>query len=113
VKPLPLTPPLLRTAKRVIWFKPPEDALKDPIELLAYAMQQGADEDMAVLLEQVGIDGLRQAIDAAPPGILDKRSWSFWNAKIGRYPAPPMPRRRLEEINPPETCSPADKLHSA
>jgi hypothetical protein len=94
--PLPHTPELLATARRrIVWFKPPEEALDSPIELLAYAMRQATAEDMALLLDHVGEDGLREAIDHAPPGIIDARSWSYWNAKIGRFPAPPVPRREL------------------
>jgi hypothetical protein len=32
-------------------------------------------------------------IEQAPPGIFDPRSWAYWNLKIGRYPAPPLPQR--------------------
>ena len=91
--PFPATPEFLRAAKRIIWFKPPEEALANPIALLTYAMNASTDEDMALLLGHVGIDGLTEAIDNAPPGIMSQRAWSYWNAKIGRYPAPPMPRR--------------------
>jgi hypothetical protein len=31
-------------------------------------------------------EGLREAIDNAPPGIVDARSWSYCNAGIGRFP---------------------------
>jgi hypothetical protein len=79
-----------------VWFKPPEDALDNPIELMAYAMKHSTDQDMALLLRHVGEDGLREAIEKAPPGIVDARSWSYWNARIGRFPAPPAPRRRLD-----------------
>jgi hypothetical protein len=96
VKPLPHTPALLRAAKRIVWFKAPEEALDSPIELLAYAMKHSTDRDMALLLEHVGKAGLREAIDKAPPGIIDARSWSYWNAKIGRIPPPPPPRRMLD-----------------
>jgi hypothetical protein len=95
VKPLPHTPALLRAAKRIVWFKAPGEALDDPVELLAYAMKGATDEDMALLLDHVGISGLREAIDNAPPGVIDARSWSYWNAKIGRFPAPPAPQRDL------------------
>ena len=95
MKPLPHTPEFLRAAKRIVWFKPPEEALDNPVELLAYAMKAATDEDMALLLGRVGLRGLREAIDSAPPGIIDARSWSYWNAKIGRYPAPPPPQRDL------------------
>ena len=93
MKPFPQTPELLRAAKRIVWFKPPEEALANPIELMAFAMKASTDEDMALLLQHIGPEGLVEAIDNAPSGIITPRSWSYWNAKIGRYPAPPMPRR--------------------
>ena len=96
MKPLPHTPALLRAAKRIVWFKAPEEALDNPIELLAYAMKHSTDRDMALLLEHVGKAGLCEAIDKAPPGIIDARSWSYWNAKIDRIPPPPRPRRVLD-----------------
>lgn len=96
MKPLPRTPEFLRAAKRIVWFKAPEEALDNPVELMAYAMKGATDEDMALLLDHVGMRGLREAIDNAPPGIIDARSWSYWNAKIGRYPAPPAPQRNLD-----------------
>jgi hypothetical protein len=96
MKPLPRTPAFLAAARRIVWFKPPEEALDNPIELMAYAMKHSTDEDMALLLRHLGEDGLREAIDKAPPGIVDARSWSYWNARIGRFPAPPAPRRQLD-----------------
>jgi hypothetical protein len=96
--PFPETPELLRAARRIIWFKPPEEALRDPIGLLGYAMKHSTDEDMALLIELVGLDGLREALDLAPPGIIDARSWSYWNARVGRYPAPPMPARQFSDV---------------
>ena len=95
--PFPTNPDFLRAAKRIMWFKPPEEALANPIELLAYAMKASTDEDMALLLNHVGAAGLREAIDMAPPGIIDPRSWSYWNAKVGRIPAPPMPMRTIPD----------------
>jgi len=95
MKPLPHTPELLRAAKRIVWFKRPEQTLDNPVELLAHAMRHATDEDMALLLERVGESGLREAIEDAPAGVIDARSWSYWNAKIGRFPAPPAPKRDL------------------
>ena len=97
MKPLTRTPQMLRVAKRIVWFKPPEVALANPVELMTYAMRYATDEDMAALLAEVGEEGLREAIDNAPPGIVDARSWAYWNARIGRYPTPPLPVRRLPE----------------
>lgn len=59
-------------------------------------MKHSTDQDMALLLNHVGLDGVREALDNAPPGIIDARSWAYWNAKVGRYPAPPMPQRTFD-----------------
>ncbi len=95
MKPLPPTPDLLRAAQRIIWFEPPEQSLKHPLKLLAYAMKQSTDEDMALLIAIVGHEGLLEALDHAPPGVIDARSWCYWNVRVGRYPAPPMPVRAV------------------
>ena len=95
MKPLPATPEFMRAARRIVWFEPPEVSLANPIKLMAYALKASTDEDMALLLAHVGHDGLVEALDNAPPGIIDARSWSYWNAKVGRTPAPPMPTRRF------------------
>lgn len=95
MKPLPASPDLLRIAQRVVWFEPPDRAMADPIRFLAYAMTYGTADDIAILKHHVGDDGFREAIEKAPPGILDERSWAYWNALAGRYPPPPLPVRRL------------------
>ncbi|MEQ1694572.1 MAG: hypothetical protein ABL901_01910 [Hyphomicrobiaceae bacterium] len=93
MKPFPQTPEFINAARRIIWFDQPEQALQDPRRLLAYALKHSTDEDMALLLAHAGLAGLREALDNAPPGIIDPRSWSYWNVKAGRYPPPPMPVR--------------------
>lgn len=93
MKPLPATPALLEVARRVVWFKDPAEALADPFHLLAHAMTYGTVEDIAALQDVVGKDGFREALEHAPPGIFDPRSWAYWNLVCGRWPAPPMPTR--------------------
>ena len=95
MKPLPLAADLLALAPRVLWFEAPEQALADPIRFLAYVMPYGTAEDVAVVRRYVGEDGFREAIENAPPGILDERSWAYWNIMAGRDPVPPMPVRQL------------------
>jgi len=53
-------------------------------------------EDMRVLRRYVSDDDFREALDRAPPGIIDARSWAYWNNKFGRFPAPPLPTRHFE-----------------
>jgi hypothetical protein len=93
VKPLPCNGDLLSLAPRVIWFEPPERALADPVRFLAYVMTYGTPEDVAVVRRYVEPDDFRAALEQAPPGIMDERSWAYWNVMTGRYPVPPMPRR--------------------
>ena len=56
-------------------------------------MTYGTHEDVTTLRSYVSDEELQEAIDRAPPGIFDPRSWAYWNLKIGRYPAPPLPAR--------------------
>ena len=93
MKPIPLTAETEAIARRVIWFEPPAEALADPIRFMAYAMASATHEDMKALRHYVSDDDFRDALDHAPPGIIDPRSWAYWNAKLGRYPAPRLPRR--------------------
>jgi hypothetical protein len=95
MKPIPLTPDTAAVARRVVWFEEPAEALSDPIRFMAYAMASATHEDMKVLRRYVSDEDFLGALDNAPPGIIDPRSWAYWNSKMGRYPAPPPPTRAL------------------
>jgi hypothetical protein len=97
VKPLPCKPDLLAVARRVIWFEPPEQALADPVRFLAYLMTYGTASDIAVAKRYLDADDFREALEQAPPGVFDVRSWAYWNAMFDRYPPPPMPRRVIPD----------------
>ena len=92
---LPLTEELQALAQRLVWFEAPEEALSDAVRFMAYAFERATHADMRVLRRYVSDAEMREALDAAPPGIIQPRSWAYWNAKMGRYPAPAMPRRRI------------------
>ncbi len=102
MRPLPVTPQMLSIARNVIWFEPPEQALTDPVRFVAYAMTYAGPEDMRAIRKHVSDDEFREALDRAPPGIIDPRSWAYWNSKMGRYPAPPRPIRRFGSISSSE-----------
>lgn len=93
MKPLPVTARTLDVARRIALFEDPEKALTDPVRFMAYAMTYASREDMRVIRQYVSDDDFREALDRAPPGIIDSRSWAYWNLKMGRFPAPPMPER--------------------
>jgi hypothetical protein len=94
---LPHTETMKQAAARVIWFEPPEKALSDMPRFIAYAMRYASHEDMKAIRAHVSDEQFRSAIDAAPPGIVDARSWSYWNLMLGRSPAPPMPVHSLPD----------------
>ncbi len=96
MKPIPLNAETEPMARRVVWFEEPSLALADPIRFMAYAMARATHADMRVLLRYVSDADFLEALDKAPPGIIDPRSWAYWNNKVGRYPPPPLPERRYE-----------------
>ena len=96
MKSIPLNAETEPVARRVVWFESPEEALSDPVRFMAYAMAKATHEDMKVIRRYVDESDFLEALDKAPPGIIDRRSWAYWNSKMGRYPTPPEPTRRLE-----------------
>ena len=95
MKPLPLTAETEPVVRRLVWFESPEDALADPVRFMAYAMARATHEDMKLIRHYVDDASFLEALDKAPPGIIDGRSWAYWNSKMGRYPAPSPPARQL------------------
>jgi hypothetical protein len=93
MKALPLTPELLRVARRVVWFDQPEAALANPVHFLTHVMVFSTVEDLQALRGIVDKDAYREALEQAPPGIFDARSWAYWNLVCNRHPAPPLPVR--------------------
>ncbi len=49
MKQLPVTPELLKVARRVVWFEEPEAALADPVHFLTHVMTYGTIEDLGAL----------------------------------------------------------------
>ncbi len=93
--PIPLTDETTALARRLVWYEEPLDALSDPVRFMAYAFERATHQDMKVLRQYMTELDLCAALDAAPPGIIGPRSWAYWNARAGRYPAPPMRTRRF------------------
>jgi hypothetical protein len=75
---LPNTPETLALSKRLIWFEAPAQALLDPVRLLAYAFQFGRAAEIAVLNRHYSTADLQLALQSAPPGIIDARSYAYW-----------------------------------
>ena len=92
---LPPTEPLLRTAERCVWFQPPREALRDTAKFAAYVFTHGNASDWAAVRAHLPDALLPAVLDAAPPGVFDARSWSYWNLIAGRdwRTCPPLPVR--------------------
>ena len=95
MKVIPLNPETETLTRRIVWFESPAEALADPVRFIAYAVARATHEDMKVVRRYIDDADFVEALDKAPPGIIDPRSWAYWNSKMGRYPAPPMPTREL------------------
>ena len=95
MKIIPITPDTEALARRLVWFEEPAMALSDIYRFVAYALARATHEDIKLLRNFLDDDDFREALDHAPAGIIDPRSWAYWNSKMGRYPAPPLPKRQL------------------
>jgi hypothetical protein len=94
--PIPLNDETKALAQRIVWFEEPEKALANVHRFMAYAFAKATHEEMNLLRRYLDDADFKEALDHAPPGIIDPRSWAYWNLRQGRYPAPLMPVRRLE-----------------
>ena len=86
----------LRTvAKRVVWFKEPENALKDAKLSLAHVMTYGTLNGVATTLRYFSEGDFEAVLNDPPPGVFDQRSWTYWNARYHRESVPDLPQRKL------------------
>lgn len=92
---IPHSDEMLAIARRVVWFKEPADALAQTVHFLAYLLTYGVHEDVRAVRRHVDDRQLIKALDQAPPGVIDPRSWTYWNLMLGRHPASKLPTRHL------------------
>jgi hypothetical protein len=93
MKQIPLTPEVEAISRRIVWFEQPVEALKITERFLAYAFAFASHDDMQTLKKYLDSEDLRIALNKAPPGIIDPRSWNYWHLMLGDYPPPSMPSR--------------------
>lgn len=90
-----MSPELRRIASRVVWWETPERVLAREDDFLCRAMALGDLADVNYVEATYGTDRLRHALRAAPPGVLDARSWHYWHHRLGLGAAGPLPSRHL------------------
>lgn len=81
-------PELLTVAKRVVWFKAPDDALRDVKLFLAHVTTYGTLSDITTTLRYFSEDDFEAVLDDPPPGIFDRRSWTYGNVRYRHDPVP-------------------------
>lgn len=89
---------LKRLARKYIWWKTPDEAMKMPDHVIAQVMNIGDFDDVQSLASQVGDDVLREVLVNAEAGKFNERSWSYWHYRLGMAKfdnVPPMPTRRF------------------
>lgn len=74
---------LAAIVRRTIWLEPPQKALADRPRFIAYAFRNASAEDVATLRGAWGDTALREALERAPPGIIDARSRAYWGLVLG------------------------------
>lgn len=82
-------------ARRVVWFKPPEETLRDTVFFLNHVMTFGDVDDVVTMRDHFDDETLRDALRRAHPGVFDPRSWAYWHAVLCGTSAPPLPVRRI------------------
>ena len=92
---LPAIPELLAVARRLCWWKKPEETLAAPLTFIARLMTLGSWDEVRVVRCQVGDLPFRRVLEHPPAGIFDARSWHYWHHALGFADVPPLPRRRI------------------
>jgi len=82
---------LQAVAKRVVWFKTPEDTPRDVKLFLAHVMTYGTLSDISTTLQHFSEGDFEAVLNDPPAGVFDRRSWTYWNLRYRREPADPDP----------------------
>ena len=75
-------------AKRLIWWMSPDEALAQPMRLLAQIMNIGTLDDLRLLQEEFSDKELEDILRHAPPGILSAQAVRFWQVVLHTEAAP-------------------------
>lgn len=89
---------LQELARKYIWWKSPDDAMRTPHRIVAQVMNLGDYSDAQRLASELGDEALREVLIHAEPGQFEKRSWTYWHYRLGLADlgsVPPLPTRTL------------------
>ncbi len=89
---------LIGLARKYVWWKSPDEAIKYPRRIIAQVMDIGTLEDIELLVRLVGEETLKDTIAQAEAGQFRPRSWAYWHYRLGLADVdqvPKMPRRKI------------------
>ena len=92
-------PLLKRLARKYIWWKTADEAVRNPERVLTQVMNLGDYADVEELADKVGDSVLRQALVNAEAGQFTERGWAYWHYRLGLAEldnVPPMPVRNFQ-----------------
>lgn len=97
---LPVEPEALKPfAKRYVWWKSPDEAVRYPQRVAAQVMNIGDYDDVQALIRLVGDSYLREVISSAEIGQFNAKSWHYWHYRLGLADpgqVPPLPNGRFK-----------------
>lgn len=70
-------------ARKYIWWKSPDEAIRMPQRIIAQVMNIGDYNDVQAMVGQLGDESLREVLVHAEAGQFDIRSWSYWHYRLG------------------------------
>jgi hypothetical protein len=83
-------------AQRVHWWKTPAESIANTSDFLCRVMALGLWEDVIYVIEKYGEQALRSALNEAPPGVFDPKSWNYWHRRFGFSLVPALPKREFK-----------------
>lgn len=84
---------LASIARRVCWWQSAEATLENTPRFLCQVMEFGTWDDICFVIDRYGETAFREALQSAPPGLFDNRSWHYWHHRLHLLPVPPLPQR--------------------
>jgi hypothetical protein len=85
-------------AKKYVWWKTPEEALRSPALVMAQVMNIGDFDDVQRLTQKVNYLMLRKVLSLVDAKHFSQKSWHYWHYRLGLIYSdqepPALPERR-------------------
>jgi hypothetical protein len=86
---------LASIARRVCWWQSADATLENTPRFLCQVMVFGTWDDVSFVFNHYKEVAFRDALQSAPPGLFDNRSWHYWHHRLHVLPVPALPQRAI------------------